>query len=306
MEQLYQSNKSNKTTEQRIMAGESDKMEERLGKQYGLQAGLGFLDQIDREQWRRHMNNINYMSLRKRQNLIWANSVVKEGRKLAQNGNMAEAFKKYQQALQISPNCSEAFIARADGYFQHRRYVEAQREYKKAQELDTSNEHIKRRLDTLSRIVTAAMLKSHERERQQSPMATSKSMTTPSNPSRVAGQPASATRVGSTASKTKYALNSSITMVSKNDLIMPEPEELLAQVTGNDVSIKNNSTTNEQDTITQTSTAYKNEQSDHKEERHRHRHRRHRSRSRSRSRSSERRRSHYSDNSSRHRKKHRH
>jgi hypothetical protein len=99
-----------------------------------------------------------------------------------------------------------------NSYFQHKRYVEAQREYKKAQELDANNNHIQKQLDILSRLVTPTMLKSYERERQQSSMTT-----TPSNSIRT-GQSTSAIRVGSTASKTKYALNSSITMISQVSL----------------------------------------------------------------------------------------
>jgi hypothetical protein len=40
---------------------------------------------------------------------------VKEGRQLAAQNNMQEAFKKYQQALDICGSCVQAVIARADG-----------------------------------------------------------------------------------------------------------------------------------------------------------------------------------------------
>ncbi|RKP10096.1 hypothetical protein THASP1DRAFT_22138 [Thamnocephalis sphaerospora] len=85
-------------------------------------------------------------------NLMWANSVVKEGRRLAAEGSMPEAFKKYQQAVDICEDCVQTIIARADGYYDHRRHKEAAREYRRAAGMNPEDEHVKARLRALENV----------------------------------------------------------------------------------------------------------------------------------------------------------
>ncbi|RKP26203.1 hypothetical protein SYNPS1DRAFT_28092 [Syncephalis pseudoplumigaleata] len=185
---------------------------------------------------------------------------------------MPEAFKKYHQALQISPACNEAYIARADGYFQHKRYVEAQREYRKAQELNADHVHVHKQLDTLSRLVTPAMLKSHERERHPPSTAERKSMTPGLDTGAMQQGTSTAASEPATTAKTKYALNSSITMTTQAGFVMPEPEELLAQAGAAALSTRHSVASSDHDAASVASESRDSERIDHRDRHRGHRH----------------------------------
>ena len=61
--------------------------------------------------------DVDYLELRNKQNIKYAYKLTVDGINYAKKNEFGAAMKKYDSALQMDPNCTEALVARGAWYF---------------------------------------------------------------------------------------------------------------------------------------------------------------------------------------------
>jgi len=77
--------------------------------------------------------------LRRIQNQEWAKETVSQGISKAKEGNYREALKYYRQALEVDPECSDAFVARGAAFANVNMLEDAIEEFEKALKLNPAD-----------------------------------------------------------------------------------------------------------------------------------------------------------------------
>ncbi|KAJ3389716.1 Tetratricopeptide repeat protein 14 [Lobulomyces angularis] len=88
------------------------------------------------------------MDLRKQQNEAWAQETVKEGINLLREGQIEKAIKKYTNAIEISPICADAFVARGAALANLEDYKKAITDFKIALKMNPDHPNAKKYLET--------------------------------------------------------------------------------------------------------------------------------------------------------------
>ncbi|TPX73888.1 hypothetical protein CcCBS67573_g04834 [Chytriomyces confervae] len=87
-----------------------------------------------------------YNSLGRRQNAAWARTIVVEGISLSQDKKLPEAISKYTKAIEIDPECVDAYVARGAAHANQGSFDKAIADHSHALKLQPSHENAQRYL----------------------------------------------------------------------------------------------------------------------------------------------------------------
>ncbi|KAJ3231992.1 Tetratricopeptide repeat protein 14 [Chytriomyces hyalinus] len=87
-----------------------------------------------------------YSSLGRRQNAAWARTIVVEGISLSQDKKLSEAISKYTKAIEIDPECVDAYVARGAAHANQGSFDKAIADHTHALKLQPSHENAQRYL----------------------------------------------------------------------------------------------------------------------------------------------------------------
>ncbi|KAI8617031.1 hypothetical protein BC830DRAFT_1217527 [Chytriomyces sp. MP71] len=96
---------------------------------------------------RENLDAESYLSLSKRQNAVWATRIVVKGIEHSQNKNWIEAIKEYTKAIEIHPECVDAFVARGAAYANQGKFDKAIQDHSHALKLQPNHENARRYLE---------------------------------------------------------------------------------------------------------------------------------------------------------------
>jgi len=85
-------------------------------------------------------------ALRDYQNRSWSAESVAKGVAFAREDDYVKAMKCYDQALEVDPNCHDAYVARGAAYANQAKYNEALKNFEEALKLDPENKNATRYL----------------------------------------------------------------------------------------------------------------------------------------------------------------
>jgi len=89
----------------------------------------------------------NYLKLREDQNMNWAIDTVKTGIPIAKEGKFEEAIKIYNHALEIYPQCVEAYVARGAAYANAGNLTKAISNFEEALQINPNDVNAKKYLE---------------------------------------------------------------------------------------------------------------------------------------------------------------
>ncbi|ORX82280.1 hypothetical protein BCR32DRAFT_292779 [Anaeromyces robustus] len=112
--------------------------------------------------------NWDYMDMRKKQNSDWAHEIIYKGVTLAKSNEYEKAIKVYNHAIDIDPNCVDAYVAKGAAYANQEHYNLAIRNFEKALQIDPKCVNAKKYLKaTQNRKAEEDRIKEKERKKQE-------------------------------------------------------------------------------------------------------------------------------------------
>jgi len=112
--------------------------------------------------------NWDYMDMRKKQNSDWAHEMTYKGVTLAKSNEYEKAIKVYNHAIEIDPNCVDAYVAKGAAYANQEHYMLAIKNFEKALQIDPKCVNAKKYLKaTQNRKADEDKAKELERKRKE-------------------------------------------------------------------------------------------------------------------------------------------